>query len=125
MFNEIQGQTPSGKFKKCLNKPHDDLSVCGNGVGGVDGHVSREDAAGGASTGVLRPRRVCGRGVTQTDGLSRGPAGRRGEESRLELSDEVISIPQISATLIPISVHLLAGSPAFKLQPYNTPGDLG
>lgn len=42
------------------------------------------------------------------------------EESRLELSAEVISVPQISATLIPISVHLLAISPTFKRQPYNT-----
>lgn len=28
--NEIQGQTPSKTFEKCLNKPHDNLSMYGN-----------------------------------------------------------------------------------------------
>lgn len=73
--NEIQGQTRNRKFKKCLNKPHDNLSVYENGIGGVDGHVSREAAAGRAYTVST----LCLRVWCHPD---RWPQSRPGREAR-------------------------------------------
>lgn len=52
--------------------------------------------------------------ITPTDGLSWGLAGSREHRSILWLSGQVPWIPPLSATLIPITVHLLSIVPTFK-----------